>query len=120
MALNSQPSGYKRRWERHLIDVSTRVVADDLTGGDMIVGRGSEMSEGGIRLFAVADLPIGTQINVELIDSPCGSPVRVRGIVRNRQVYLYGIEFLIHDQEDRQQIARLSRSYSGTPNHQSS
>jgi hypothetical protein len=119
MASNPQPSRYKRRWERRLIDVPTRVVADDLTGGNVIVGRGTEMSEGGIRLFAVANLPVGTQINVELIDLPCGPPVCVRGIVRNRQVYLYGIEFLIHDQEDRQQISRLSRRYSGTPDLQS-
>lgn len=25
----------------------------------------------------------------------CGAPVRVRGVIRNRLVYLYGVEFLI-------------------------
>jgi hypothetical protein len=33
--------------------------------------------------------------HVEFIDSHCGAPVRVRGVVRNRLVYLYGVEFLI-------------------------
>jgi hypothetical protein len=34
--------------------------------------------------------------------------VRVRGKVRNRSVYLYGVEFLSDKFEDRQQLARLS------------
>jgi hypothetical protein len=107
-------SAESRRWKRRPIDVPTRIVADDLPGVDAIVGRGTKMSEGGICLFAVADLAIGAHVDVEFTDSPVGSPLRVRGIVRNRVVYLYGIEFLIHCSEDRQQMARLKHSLGGT------
>ena len=76
-----------------------RVVADDMTGTAVIPGRGTKMSAGGICLFALANLAIGAHIDVELIDSHRGTPVRVSGIVRNRLVYLYGVEFLIDAQE---------------------
>jgi hypothetical protein len=33
------------------------------------------------------------------MDSDCSKPARVSGIVRNRLVYLYGVEFLIDAQE---------------------
>src|SRR5580704_4972643 len=102
MALNGQPAGEKRRWERRPVDMPIRVVADDMTGTGVILGRGTKMSAGGICLFALANLAIGAQIGVELIDSHRGTPVRVSGIVRNRSVYLYGVEFLIDQPENRQ------------------
>jgi hypothetical protein len=114
MALSRQPVGYERRWERRQVDVPIRVVADDLTGTGAISGRGTKMSEGGNCLFALANLAIRTQIDVELIDSHRATSVRVSGIVRNWIVYLYGVEFLIDRQEDRQQIARLGHSFGGT------
>jgi len=65
------------------------------------------MSEGGICLLDVADLPIGTQINVEFTTPRSRELVRVRGAIRNRAVYLYGVEFLAEKFEDRRQIAAL-------------
>ena len=96
------------------MDLPIRVVADGLSGGGVILGRGTRMSEGGLCLFALANLPIGAQIDVELIDSPCGIPVHLSGIVRNRAVYLYGVEFLIDQRERRQEIARLSDTFGST------
>jgi hypothetical protein len=113
MALNRQSAGDQRRWQRRPVDVPIQVVADGLRGTDAIPGRGTEMSQGGICLFALANLAIGAHIDVELIDSRNGTPVRVSGIVRNRVVYLYGIEFLI-DQKDRQQVARLNHIFGAT------
>jgi hypothetical protein len=120
MALNRQPAGDKRRWERRLVDLTIRVVADALPGTAVIPGRGTKLSAGGICLFALANLAIGSQIDVELVDSHYVTPVRVSGIVRNRIVYLYGVEFLIDQLENRQQIARLSHRVGGTTHLQSS
>jgi len=120
MALNRQPAADKRRWERRLVDVPIRVVADDMTGSGVIAGRGTKMSAGGICLFALANLAIGAQIDVELVDSHSVTPVRISGIVRNRVAYLYGVEFVIDQPEDRQQIARLSHSLGGTTRPHSS
>jgi hypothetical protein len=78
------------------------------------------MSAGGICLFALANLAIGAQIDVELVDSHSVTPVHISGIVRNRVAYLYGVEFVIDQPEDRQQIARLSHSLGGTTRPHSS
>lgn len=114
MVVNRQPAGDERRWERRAVDVPIRVVADGLPGSGVIPGRGTRMSEGGICLFALANLAVGTHIDVELIDARTSTPVRVSGIVRNRLVYLYGVEFLVDQQKDRQRIARLSHTFSQT------
>ena len=86
MALNRQPTGDKRRWERRLVDLPIRVVADDRTGTAVIPAPGTKLSAGGICLFALANLAIGAQIEVELVDSHYVTPVRVSRIVRNRAV----------------------------------
>jgi hypothetical protein len=72
-----------------------------------------------IRSVLIKLLPVKTRRST-MLDSHHGTPVRVSGIVRNRVVYLYGVEFLIDRQEDRQQIARLSHSFGGTTRLQSS
>jgi hypothetical protein len=110
----------RRRWQRYPFDASLRVMVDDSPvdhSDDKIVvnGRGVRFSEGGICLFAAANLPVGSQIKVEFRTPHTGEPVRVRGKVRNRSVYLYGVEFLSEKREDRQQLARLSAEFGGLP-----
>jgi hypothetical protein len=63
MVLNRQLARDNRRWERRPVDVPIRVVADDLTGTGVILGRGTKMSAGGICLFTLANLAIGAQID---------------------------------------------------------
>jgi len=112
MAFNRQPAD-ERRWQRREVDVPLHVVADNLAGTGVILGRGTKISEGGICLFALANLAIGAHIDVELIAAHCDAPIRVSGIVRNRVVYLYGIEFLIDQQKDRQRISELRHIFAG-------
>ena len=45
-------------------------------------------------LFAVANLPVGSQIEVEFPSPESGLRTRVPGTIRHRALYLYGIEFL--------------------------
>jgi hypothetical protein len=103
----------RRRWERYPFDASVRVVVDQSKvnhsdGTTIVDARGVHFSEGGLCLFAAANLPVGSHIKVEFKDPHTDEPVRVRGKVRNRSVYLYGVEFLSDKFEDRQQLARLS------------
>jgi hypothetical protein len=97
----------KRRWQRYPFDASVRVVVDHVPEKTVVDGRGVHFSEGGICLFAAANLPVGSQIKVEFKTPHTDEPVQVRGKVRNRSVYLYGVEFLSDKFEDRQQLARL-------------
>lgn len=45
-------------------------------------------------LFAVANLPVGSQIEVEFPSPASGLRTRLPGTVIHRALYLYGIEFL--------------------------
>ena len=55
---------------------------------------GINISEGGMGLFTVAHLPVGSRIEVEFRtpDGPA-SFARIPATVRHRALYLYGIEF---------------------------
>jgi hypothetical protein len=98
----------RRRWQRFPFDASVRVVVDHSAELTVVDGRGVHFSEGGICLFAAANLAVGSQVKVEFTTPHNDQPVRVRGKVRNRSVYLYGVEFV---SEDRQQMARLSAQF---------
>ena len=103
----------RRRWERYPFDASVRVVVDHpkvnhSAGTTIVDARGVHFSEGGLCLFAAANLPVGSHIKVEFKNPHTDVPVQVHGKVRNRSVYLYGVEFLSDKFEDRQQLARLS------------
>lgn len=64
----------------------------------VIDGYGLRVSEGGMYLFAVADFELGARVEIEFIKPHSGEPSRRSGVVRNRMVYLYGVEF-VHAQE---------------------
>jgi hypothetical protein len=105
--MDQQPN--RRRWERHPFDGQLRVVVDHATDRTIVDARGVRLSEGGICLFAAANLPVGSHVKVEFNSPRTHESVRVRGKVRNRSVYLYGVEFLSDEFEDQQCLARLSQ-----------
>jgi PilZ domain len=95
-----------RRWARFKIDVPIRIVASKQEDKTAIVdGRGRDVSEGGIMVFAGLELKVDDVVEIEFTP-PFGGPLRVGGIVRNRSGYYYGIEFL---RDNEHEIARASR-----------
>jgi hypothetical protein len=103
----------QRRWQRYKFDGCLRVVVDHSTDKTIVHGRGVRLSEGGICLFAAANLPVGSHVKVEFKNPRTDEPFRVRGKVRNRTVYLYGVEFLPDELKAKQQLARLSAEFRG-------
>ena len=96
----------RRRWERHPFDAHLRLVVDHSANKTIVHGRGVRLSEGGICLFAAANLPIGTQVKVEFKNPRTDESVRVLGKIRNRTVYLYGVEFLSDGFDDQRCLRR--------------
>ncbi|MBZ5599461.1 MAG: PilZ domain-containing protein [Acidobacteriia bacterium] len=84
---NSKPD--RRRRQRQLLNASVRV----FTGSAHVDALGINLSDSGMCLFAMANLPVGSQIQVEFLPPRCKERVRVCGTVRHRALYLYGIEF---------------------------
>lgn len=55
---------------------------------------GINLSDVGMCLFTLADLPLGSQVQVEFLPPRHEERVLVNGTVRHRALYLYGVEFL--------------------------
>ena len=81
----------RRRRKRQLLNTSVHV----LTGSAQVDALGINLSDVGMCLFALANLPLGSQIQVEFLPPRCKEVVRLCGTVRHRALYLYGIEFLV-------------------------
>jgi len=80
-----------RRWQRHPVELAVRVVP---RGGDSkfaIQGRGIEISEGGMTLYAGLPLKPGDFMDLEF-ETPAHT--RISAIVRSRTGYCFGLEFL--------------------------
>lgn len=76
-------------------------------------GYGLRVSEGGMYLFAVADFELGARVEVEFIKPHSGEPSRCSGVVRNRMVYLYGVEFVrAQEQSGSRQLVPPARIHS--------
>ena len=96
-----------RRWRRHKVDVPIRVIVHGTSKTSVFDGRGNELSEGGMALTAGVELRVGDLVNIEFTPPYSGSPLRHRGIVRNRTGYRYGIEFVAGNNKEMQQMERL-------------
>jgi hypothetical protein len=117
--MNHPPN--RRRWQRHPFDAQLRVVVGHSKDKTVVDARGIRLSEGGICLFAAANLPIGSQVKVEFRNPTTDESVKVRGKIRNRTVYLYGVEFLPDELEQKRRLAHLTahmRGADGLPSRQ--
>jgi len=86
-----------RRSPRQLLNTSVRV----FTECAQMDALGINLSDGGMCLFTVANLPVGSEIDVEFREFRSKRRVRWSATIRHRAVYLYGIEWL-PDQRPRQ------------------
>jgi hypothetical protein len=96
-----------RRWPRYKIDVPLRLIAPREDKVVIIQGRGNELNQGGMAVFAGIELKVEDVIAVEFTPPYSGQPIRVRGSVRNRQGYQYGIEFLLETDEDHDRVSQI-------------
>ena len=84
-------SSKARRWERLPVDIPVRVVTSKGFSTTVVEGRGTEMSEGGMTLYAGILLNPGDLLEVEF-DLPTHS--RVPAIVRSKNGFCFGLEFI--------------------------
>ena len=87
----------RRRRQRQLLNTSVRV----FTESAQLDALGINLSDVGMCLFAIANLPLGSQIEVEFLPQRCTERVRVCATVRHRALYLYGIEFPVDSDQPR-------------------
>jgi hypothetical protein len=81
---------HPRRWPRHPVDLPVRVTSSK--GSKITVpGRGTEMSEGGMALYAGIALDPGDLMEVEFLTP---NHARMLGVVRDRNGFCIGLEFV--------------------------
>ena len=84
-------SSNSRRWPRLPVDIPVRVVTAKGFSTTVVPGRGTELSEGGMVLYAGILLNPGDLLEVEF-DTPVHS--RLTAIVRSRTGFCFGLEFI--------------------------
>jgi len=106
--VSPQPGYAKtRRWPRYRINVPVRVLVQRPDKTAIVNGRGMELNEGGMALFAGVELKVGQRVEIEFTPPYEGEPLRVRGVIRDRNGYNYGSEFLLLNGEDKQQVEQI-------------
>jgi hypothetical protein len=102
----------QRRWRRFHFDVPVRLVVQGAHRTE-VVGRGCDLSEGGIAVHAAIEMTVGDFVEVEFSPTYSGMPVRVRAIVRNRSRYIYGLEFSAKDAVEQERIDLVGQLLRG-------
>jgi len=102
-----QASSPQRRWPRLKIDVPVRVIVTRDNKTAYVSGRGRELGEGGMAVFAGVELHLDSQVQIEFTTPYSSEPIRVCGVVRNRNGYCYGVEFLADSAEQGRRVTRL-------------
>jgi len=90
MGRMSEPEN-TRRWSRLPVYIPVRVVTSKGFSTTVVAGRGTEMSEGGMVLYAGILLNPGDLLEIEF-DTPV--PSRMPAIVRSRNGFCFGLEFI--------------------------
>jgi PilZ domain len=87
-------SNEQRANPRFGIDVPLRI---HLRTGELILGRTVDISESGVSVMVALEITIGHQVELDF-KLPCG-PVNVHAVVKNKNAFRYGLEFVLTDKE---------------------
>jgi PilZ domain len=102
-----------RRWKRYKIDVPVRVIVHSRMKTKIVDGRGNELNEGGLSVAAGVELQIGDRVEVEFTPPYSGEPVRARADVKDRNGYSYGLEFVLLESEDIENVMQIRAALQG-------
>jgi c-di-GMP-binding flagellar brake protein YcgR len=110
--MKQQPD--RRQHERVPVDLRVTWVSGEGTTVRGAVGRACDLSQGGISVFLPKSLQLGelSELQFKLPISP--EPFRVRVVLRTRESFRYGFEFLSLTSHQRALIQQLCQTLSAT------
>lgn len=103
---------YTRRWWRYEVNVPIRVIVRTVMKTTIVSGRAFTLSDGGMGMFAGAELNLGDEMAVEFTPPYSSPPIRVQGKICNRAGYNYGVEFLTESNVQKRDVALLCQHLS--------
>jgi hypothetical protein len=100
---------HQRRWERYQVKIRTKITVN--LNGEAVTfhGEASDVSVGGLRLFMPRNLEPGVSLLLEFSLPYNSKAMTIRGLVRNRSGFSYGVEFMnptVHQQETIAQLCK--------------
>ncbi len=100
----------QRRFTRYNIDVAVKVRVK-ASGGvtSYCYGRGNDVSEGGLRLFLNHELVVGKVVNLSLTLPHTDRSIFCEALVRNREAFEYGLEFVTISDVDRELLIKACK-----------
>lgn len=106
-SMPSQERAVFRRWQRYRLNIPIRLIYTHEGTSKIVSGRGNDMSEGGVLVFAGLELKTADEVSIEFTPPFSAGPVRAKGIVRHRRGYNYGVEFVQDTAADKEQAERF-------------
>lgn len=95
----------RRRWPRFRVTMRAWLKVSRNGIEHFATGTCYDISEGGTRLFLATELHPGEELHMKLA-LPYGTAIEIVGVVRNRNRYEYGVEFVDVSGEDRARLVR--------------
>ncbi len=110
----SATDGYsmERRAERQKVDFRIQLVYYKDGTRQSVHGRGSDASEGGMAVYAAAEVEEGQHVSVEFTIPYSRKELIIEAVVRNKQGYRYGLEFLALSSTQRGDLKKLCQTAS--------
>lgn len=99
-----------RRWPRFKVSLSMRLLIHSPAGIEHIYAHGRDISEAGMAVYVPTELHVGDSAALELTVPYSQERLLLTAVVRNREGFLYGIEFTNLGHQDRNAIANSCRA----------
>lgn len=100
----------KRKYPRYTIDVSIKIRVKSIGGvTSYSYGRGNNLSQGGMSVHVAHELAVGKVVRLILTLPHAERQIECDAIVRNRDSYRYGLEFVNMPAEDRALVDRACK-----------
>ena len=103
----SAPHSEKRRFPRYPIDVRVSVVSMRRGALARSNVRSIEIGEAGLSITSPLEFPIGENVDIEFTLPESRVMMRVKSVIRNRNGFRYGIEFLSLSEAQRLDIRAI-------------
>jgi len=100
------PQEEARKFERHAVTIPVDVTIVLNGARSTHRGQASDISRGGMRLFLPRELGSGTSLILEFLIPYNTTQIVVRGVVRNRNGFSHGVEFIDSTPDQQQMIER--------------
>jgi c-di-GMP-binding flagellar brake protein YcgR len=108
MSNEEQQQAERRRWARYTLDVPIKVRVRSSSGiSSYCYGRGNDISQGGMSIHIPHELSIGQTISLILTLPYSERNIECDAVVRSRDSYRYGVEYVKLSAMDEALIGRV-------------